>query len=30
LSAYGGTVENDFTKSKQQQGKLDVFFAVLM
>ena len=27
-SAYVGTLENDFAKSKQRQGKLDVFLAV--
>ncbi len=28
-SLYGGTAENDFAKSKQPQGLLDVFLAVI-
>ncbi len=29
LSLYDGTAENDFAKSKQPQGNLDVFLVVL-
>jgi len=29
-SLYDGTAENDFAKSKQLQGKLDVFLAVFV